>query len=70
MTNPNDPVYTTNGAAKSLTKREYFAAMALQGLCVDACNRPYEDGIIQRMAQSSVVFADALIEALNKENNQ
>jgi len=46
-----------------LTKREYFAAMALQALL--------EDNTIERKycVQSAVDYADDLIEELNKTNN-
>lgn len=55
-----------------LTKREYFAAMALQGLCA---NHTWTDHLIeddwekykQRLTSGSVEIADSLIEALNKE---
>jgi hypothetical protein len=43
-----------------LTKREYFAAMALQGL-VTKNNNEYDYCVI-----SAVKFADALIEELSK----
>jgi hypothetical protein len=43
-----------------LTKREYFAAMALQGLIVNG-----NSGVF--IANDAVQMADALIEALNKE---
>ena len=45
-----------------LTKREYFAAMALQGL-VTKNNNEYDYCVI-----SAVKFADALIEELSKTN--
>ena len=68
MTNPNDPVYTTNGSAKSLSKREEFAKSAMMGLvAVTIDGRLLSDDDIADMA---VKQADALIEALNKENNQ
>ena len=56
VTNPNSPV--THG----LTKREYFAAMAMQGYI--------SDGFLSKESYESVVthsvkIADALIEALN-----
>ena len=44
-----------------LTKREYFAAMAMQGICADT-NCTHEGQIII----SSVRIADLLIEELNK----
>jgi len=44
-----------------LTKREYFAAMAMQGILSDTADRGENYVAIQ-----SVKIADALIEALNK----
>lgn len=46
--------------ANSLTKREYFAAMALQGLLAN------DSGLITSKARDAVKAADALIEELNK----
>lgn len=45
-----------------LTKREYFAAMALQGILVTDGNVTLQDRVI-----ISVKTADLLIEELNKE---
>jgi hypothetical protein len=46
-----------------LTKRELFAAMALQGLLAD----PYSTQEFADMASMSVQVADALIAELSKE---
>ena len=46
-----------------LTKREYFAAMALQGII---SNKDGLDIKIERIVESAVDTADALIEELNK----
>lgn len=51
----------TNGG---LTKREYFAAMAMQGLLVNRYSQDLSDGT--RVANMSISIADALIEQLNK----
>lgn len=45
-----------------LTKREYFAAMAMQGLC--AGRSEFEDPEVS--AQTAVRITDKLIEELNK----
>ncbi len=67
-TKPNDsiaPTKGTHGPAGSfpstygLTKREYFAAMAMQGLASRQLG--YEDA-----SEDAVEFADALIAALNE----
>ena len=46
-----------------LTKREYFAAMAMKGIIT---NKDGLDIKIERIAESAVDMADALIEELNK----
>lgn len=72
MTNGNDcfaPTVEQTGDAtrwntySGLTKREYFAAMAMQGLCSD------NQGIWSNaeIAEYSVRHADALINELNKQ---
>ena len=81
MTNPNHPVHPINvdyaegwtatdqappPPVVGLTKREHFAAMAMQGYCaVEAgWNQPPEE-----VARCSAVMADALIAELNKETS-
>lgn len=67
-TQPNEPAFArpvsdagfiTYFASEGLTRREYFAAMALQGLLA---NR-HEDYLL---TEKAVMYADALIEQLNK----
>jgi hypothetical protein len=48
-----------------LTKREYFAAMAMQGMLANS--RDYGDKSYEDMAKSSVYVADSLINELNKQ---
>lgn len=72
----NAPFGKTNGeeSAKTLTKREHFAVVAMQTLLADPLSDPqktgYGDGYSEEyaasVAQASVGYADALIEALNK----
>jgi len=51
-----------------LTKREYFAAMAMKGII--AAHNIYETGIDNEVnARTAINAADALIEALNKTHN-
>jgi hypothetical protein len=50
---------------KGLTKREYFAAMAMQGLLA---NGNYITNY-KFLGEESVMFANALIEALNNTDN-
>ena len=48
--------------AGGLSKRELFAAMAMQGMCADStCKMP-----VEQYADCAVRFADALIEALEE----
>ena len=67
-TNPNDTAHpvTENNGLYGLTKREYFAAMALQGLCVGKSHKDIMSGQCVDIAQEATEIADALIEALNK----
>ena len=65
-TNGNEPIYPDpafgNIGAIGLTKREYFAAMVMQGLCA----LPTQLSINQ-ITEFSVKIADALITELNKD---
>jgi hypothetical protein len=64
-TKANEPAYPNKQVSlwKGLTKREYFAAMALQGIIA---NKDGLDIKIERIVESAVDTADALIEELNK----
>lgn len=84
-TNANDPIdwslvqlqeTSPNGIHEcrmgGLTKREYFAAMAMQGLLANSeWMQEYEGGKYlmhnEVISEVSVNLADALINALNKE---
>lgn len=70
-------VFSDSYASYGLTKREYFAAMVLQGLMANPERYKYiadaveNDGMpqalaTQKNANKAVYLADALIEALNK----
>ena len=67
-TEPNEPIRFvkppfTPGSYYGLTKREYFAAMAMQGLMSNGGNmNTYEED-----AETAVRVSDFLIAALNKE---
>ena len=68
-TDPNDPINIHDGKGdgkgfkQGLTKREYFAAMALQGLL---SNERFDQVERADHLKRSVVFADNLIKELNK----
>ncbi len=78
MTNPNEPAFPAEWTepdeggqtrmlfAQGMTKREYFAAMAMQGLVVDThmLDRLTRAGLT--VAQEAVLQADALIAELSK----
>lgn len=50
---------------EGLTKREYFAAMAMQGILSDQTHlRPNE---AEEIVRRSVILADALLEQLNQQ---
>ena len=78
-TNPNEPVGISFnqdgevGQSYGLTKREYFAALAMQGLLAnsyqqDFCNQtPLSLANNSEIATIAVLQADALIAELNKE---
>lgn len=53
-----------NEEQDGLTKREYFAALAMQGIVSTDLADTYEN-----FAKASVAMADALIKALNKEQD-
>jgi len=62
MTNPNDIIFKVHaserpGEYSALTKREYFAAMAMTLF----------NGDIEEVSELSVKMSDALIAALNKK---
>jgi hypothetical protein len=72
QTDPNDQAFATppNFSSefglcpqeKGLSKREYFAAMAMQALVTRDVH-----SIREHAAHQSVLYADALIKELNKE---
>lgn len=75
--NPNDPVYPIHNPeglpyvpyppTAGLTKREYFAGLAMQGLIANDCGDwEEEENPIEEMAMYSVEYADALLAELNK----
>lgn len=54
---------------KGLTKREYFAAMAMQGMCADGFFHANSESVDHKTvmgAFTAVQMADALINELNK----
>jgi hypothetical protein len=77
MTRPNDAAFARasfhhdnfgrpDNAQTGLTKREYFAVMAMQGLIT---TEVHNDSRIN-LAKESIKLADALIEELNKKEEK
>lgn len=66
MTNANDTAYPRdyNVQNDGLTKREYFTAMALQGLLASYSPTSFPDA--KDVAEWTIKYADALINELNK----
>ena len=64
MTNPND--FAFNDSQTHLTKREYIAAMAMQGMLANnsTANTIWDYAIL---AKHSLLATDELINALNKQ---
>ena len=72
MTSSHEPINPINRALihqnTGLTKREYFAAMAMQGILARGDNYPYESrqDFLTSMTSISVELADQLITQLNQ----
>lgn len=76
-TEPNDFAYATPEAGTDsfstwqgqtgLTKREYFMAMAIQGLCANTNYSPNEikNGACVDISEAAIYVVDAAINALN-----
>jgi hypothetical protein len=63
MNNKDNSAYPHNYSVSiqhGLTKREYFAAMAMQGILARACYRTGD------AARQSIMYADALLKELEK----
>lgn len=83
MTNGNEPInvitHPVSGECEcnGLTKREYFAAMALQGVCSVFSGSPNAEKQAQKAGKTlseliaiySIDIADAMIDSLNQQEN-
>lgn len=72
MTDPDDPAFPFQPGQYGLTKREYFAALAMQGNNANVITSlgtlsESRHKQFQVIAQACVEMADALIAELNKE---
>lgn len=64
MCDPNEVVVYSGSGVSGLSKREWFAGMALQGLVANSKGTPKIDDLVGDAAYT----ADALISELNKES--
>lgn len=74
-TQPNDSAFAKSAfyhvdggidhPSEGLSKREYFAAMAMQGILSNSCDWSNYESHLKWISQSATQYADALIEALN-----
>lgn len=73
LTNPNDPINISfkslgESANSGLTKREYFAAMAMQGLEASNFSNAEQEFMTEKeIVNRAVRLADGLIEELNEK---
>ena len=58
------PHKTNYSDSPGLTKREYFAALAMQGMC--SYMPEFAQSHAEKISETAIQIADALIEALNK----
>lgn len=70
-TNPNEliqpVIYSEQNGYSGLTKREYFAALALQGMLAERTTATWKRDEVDARADDAVVWADALVKSLNKD---
>ena len=62
---PANPTVHTNAHLNGLTKREQFAAMAMQGLCANSIVGKHH--LPENLAVEAVTCADALLKALEND---
>lgn len=68
-TNPNDPAFSVapfdSNVTRTLTKREYLAAQAMQGLLnkIDMAEQGWRKDLVKEAKK----IADSLIDELNKD---
>lgn len=58
------------GRYRGLTKRDYFAGLAMQGLCANPSMCTMSQGTVEQIAEWSREHADALLAALAKAGDQ
>jgi hypothetical protein len=67
----NELAFPLNGISLGLSKREYFSALAMQGIQASNFQNERQDGVpVEIVAAIAVKQADALIEELNKTKEE
>lgn len=73
-TKPNDGINPDGHRNFGLTKREHFAALAMQGMLANSFNdgatQPLSTASNLKIARMAVAQADTLIKALNEEEDE
>lgn len=64
--NSNQPAFPIIGEAPGLTKREYFAAMFLQGILANSYKESDSGRWMEISTEHSIKLADTLLEQLSK----
>ena len=71
MSKLKDYAFPTDNINQSgLTKREYFAALALQGILASGKLMVTSGNDLQWASKSATLAADNLIQSLNEDNNE
>ena len=68
VTDSNGPFMQPAGPSVGLSKREHFAAMAMQGFLSNRIEVPSTEGkkLVDFIAKCSIDYADALLKALEE----
>jgi len=64
-TDPDDTASPSHNLGPGLTKREFFAAQALQGILAQE-TESWSFSTEEALCEKAVIYADSLIAALNK----
>jgi hypothetical protein len=75
FTDPNETAYPATqyfdekayDQTQGLTKREYYAGIAMKGLCVGKLTADIKNGKCVDIAECAIEIADQLIKALNRK---
>lgn len=67
ITDQDDNAFPSGTIANGLSKREYFAAMAMQGLLSNPDHRSDSRSCHEQIAKKALSMADELIKSLNEQ---